>query len=189
MYGDVYVHGNVTKSGGSFKIDHPLDPANKYLYHSFVESPDMKNIYDGVVTLDAGGQATVTLPQWFEALNKDFRYQLTAIGSPGPNLYIASKISGNSFVIAGGTAGMEISWQVTGTRQDSWANAHRIPIEEEKSAAEKGHYEHPELFGQPESQSILHKSSTPRSRPMTIEQAKLQKELKDRPERNTDLQK
>jgi hypothetical protein len=43
--GDVDVDGNLSKAGGSFKIDHPLDPANKYLYHSFVESPDMMNVY------------------------------------------------------------------------------------------------------------------------------------------------
>ena len=47
--GNVDVNGTLTKDAGSFKIDHPLDPANKYLSHSFVESPDMKNIYDGVV--------------------------------------------------------------------------------------------------------------------------------------------
>src|SRR5262249_4097207 len=82
--GRVNVAGNLSKSGGSFKIDHPLDPANKYLYHSFVESPDMKNIYDGVVTLDDKGGATITLPDWFEALNKDFRYQLTCIGGYAP---------------------------------------------------------------------------------------------------------
>jgi hypothetical protein len=47
--GDLYASGMITKSSGSFKIDHPLDPANKYLSHSFVESPDMMNIYNGVV--------------------------------------------------------------------------------------------------------------------------------------------
>ena len=41
----------------------------------------MKNIYDGVVTLDVYGEAEVQLPAWFEALNTDFRYQLTAIGA------------------------------------------------------------------------------------------------------------
>ena len=50
--GNVDVIGTLSKGGGSFKIDHPLDPANKYLYHSFVESPDMKNMYDGNVTTD-----------------------------------------------------------------------------------------------------------------------------------------
>jgi hypothetical protein len=75
IFGNLNVYGTLAKSAGSFKIDHPLDPANQYLYHSFVESPDMKNIYDGVVTTDANGTATVVLPDYFEALNKDFRYR------------------------------------------------------------------------------------------------------------------
>jgi hypothetical protein len=150
------VHGTLSKSGGSFKIDHPLDPAGKYLSHSFVESPDMKNIYDGVVTLDARGEATIQLPDWCEALNRNFRYQLTAIGAPGPNLYVAQEVKGNTFRIGGGTANMKVSWQLTGIRQDAWANAHRIPVEESKPAAERGYYLHPELFGQTEDRSVQH---------------------------------
>jgi hypothetical protein len=92
LIGKVKITGNLEKAGGSFKIDHPLDPANKYLCHSFVESPDMKNVYDGVVVLDEKGEAEIELPDWFGILNKDFRYQLTAIGAPGPNLYIAEEI-------------------------------------------------------------------------------------------------
>lgn len=152
--GNVSISGNLAKSSGSFKIDHPLDPANKYLYHSFVESPDMKNIYDGVVTLDDKGAALVTMPEWFDALNQDFRYQLTSIGAPGPNLYIAEEISGNSFKIAGGTPGQKVSWQVTGIRHDAYANAHRIPVEQNKPAEERGTYIHPELFGKPASQGL-----------------------------------
>jgi len=78
--GKVSVTGNLYKGGGSFKIDHPLDPTNKNLYHSFVESPDMMNIYNGNVVTDITGNASVDLPEWFEALNRDFRYQLTVIG-------------------------------------------------------------------------------------------------------------
>lgn len=55
--GDVTVTGNLAKGGGLFVIDHPLDPKNKYLYHSFVESPDMMNIYNGNVELDGKGEA------------------------------------------------------------------------------------------------------------------------------------
>ncbi len=152
--GDLNVVGNVTKSGGSFKIDHPLDPANKFLYHSFVESPDMKNVYDGVVTLDAKGEATVTLPDWFETLNRDFRYQLTAIGQAAPDLHVKAEVKGNAFSIAGGAAGKRISWLLTGIRQDAWANAHRIPVEEEKPATERGLYLHPTELGKPAAKGI-----------------------------------
>jgi hypothetical protein len=139
------VVGSLSKGGGSFKIDHPLDPAGKYLFHSFVESPDMMNVYNGTVTLDGKGVATVELPEWFEALNRDYRYQLTAIGSPAPELHIARKVEDGEFSIAGGKAGQEVSWQVTGIRQDAWANANRIPVEVEKPEEDQGRYLHPEL--------------------------------------------
>ena len=143
--GDVEVSGNLAKSGGSFKIDHPTDPANKYLYHSFVESPDMKNIYDGNIITDGGGHATVTLPDWFEALNSDFRYQLTVIGQFA-HAIVASEVHNNTFAIRTDKPNVKVSWQVTGIRQDAWANAHRIPVEVEKDKADQGHYLHPELF-------------------------------------------
>ncbi len=152
--GDVGINGSLVKSAGSFKIDHPLDPATRYLYHSFVESPDMMNVYNGNVTLDSTGEAWVELPEWFEALNRDFRYQLTPIGAPAPYLYIAEKIAGNRFKIAGGQSGSEVSWQVTGIRQDPYANAHRVPIERDKPEAEQGFYLHPELYREPETRSL-----------------------------------
>lgn len=151
--GDVFVSGNLSKGGGSFQIDHPLDPANKYLYHSFVESPDMKNIYDGVATLDVNGEAAIQMPVWFGVLNRDFRYQLTCIGGFAP-VYIAEELANNQFKIGGGRSGMKVSWQVTGIRQDKWANAHRIPVEKEKDARERGYYLHPELYGAPKERRI-----------------------------------
>jgi hypothetical protein len=152
--GNVHVLNTLTKAGGSFMIDHPLDPANKYLYHSFVESPDMMNIYNGNTLLDANGEAVITLPDWFGALNRDFRYQLTALGTPGPNLYVTEEIVNNRFRIGGGAPGGKVSWQVTGIRHDAYANAHRIPVELDKPGAEKGTYLHPELFGAPPEKGI-----------------------------------
>ncbi len=143
--GSLIVTGTVSKGGGSFKIDHPLDPENKTLSHSFVESPDMMNIYNGNAVLDRRGEAVITLPAYFESLNRDFRYHLTCIGGFAP-VYIAQEIKGNRFKIAGGKPGMKISWQVTGVRQDAYANAHRIPVEEEKPASERGSYLHPDAF-------------------------------------------
>jgi hypothetical protein len=128
----------ISKGAGSFKIDHPLDPLHKYLQHSFVESPDMKNVYDGIAVLDKRGESWVILPDWFQALNSDFRYQLTSIGVPGRGLYIAQEVTGNKFKIAGGMPGARVSWQVTGIRQDEFAKSHRIKVEEAKPAAEQG---------------------------------------------------
>ena len=145
--------GNLSKSGGSFKIDHPLDPANKYLSHSFVESPDMMNVYNGNLLLDASGEAVVQLPDYFEALNRDFRYLISPIGGFAP-VYIAEKISNKRFKIAGGDPGMEVSWQITGIRKDRWAEANRIKVEEDKSAEERGFYLNPELYGLSEQSSV-----------------------------------
>jgi trimeric autotransporter adhesin len=145
--GDVAVNGNLTKESGTFKIDDPIAPSQKYLSHSFVESPDMMNIYNGTATLDANGEAIVTMPEWFDALNQSFQYQLTAVGAPGPGLYVKEKVHDNRFRIAGGAAGLEVSWQVTGVRHDAWANAHRTPVEEEKPEIDQGRYLNPELFG------------------------------------------
>lgn len=139
--------GPMSKPTGSFKIDHPLDPENKYLYHSFVESPDMMNVYNGNVTLDAMGEAWVVLPDYFEALNRDFRYQLTPIGAPGPNLYIAQEVQGNRFKIAGGAPNASVSWQVTGIRHDPYAEANPIQVEVDKPEHERGTYLYPEAYG------------------------------------------
>ncbi len=170
--GDVHVYGNLTKQSGSFMIDHPHEPANKYLYHSFVESPDMMNIYNGVATLDARGSVWITLPEYFEALNQDFRYQLTSIGRPQPSLYVAREISGNRFRISGGKPGGKVSWQVTGIRHDAYADAHRIKVEVEKPPQEQGRYLHPELFGAPAEQAIgYHAPPVPTKRPAKAETA------------------
>jgi hypothetical protein len=143
--GDLNVTGDLTKGGGSFKIDHPLDPKNKYLYHSFVESDEMMNVYSGNVDLDADGRAVVKLPDWFEAVNQDFRYQLTCIGGYAP-VYIEKEIEDGSFVVAGGSPDLRVSWQVTAVRHDPFANMRRIEVEVEKPAGEKGTYLHPEAY-------------------------------------------
>src|SRR5205085_12400073 len=101
--------GSLSVSGTkNFKIDHPLDPENKYLYHAAIESSEVLNIYSGNVTTDENGDATVFLPEWFEALNRDFRYQLTVIGSFNQAM-VASKIKDNTFTIKTNGAKVEVS--------------------------------------------------------------------------------
>jgi hypothetical protein len=151
--GNVEVTGTLSKGGGSFKIDHPLDPSNKYLSHSFVESPDMMNIYNGNVTTDVNGTATIILPEWFEALNKDFRYQLTVVGQQA-QAWVESKIQNNHFTLRTDKPDVEVSWQVTGIRKDAFAEKNRIPVEELKSEKDRGKYLHPELYGQPKEMGI-----------------------------------
>jgi len=144
--GNLNVLGNISKEGGSFKIDDPIAPSEKYLSHSFVESPDMMNIYNGNVVTDANGFAAVEMPAWFEALNGDFRYQLTTVGQFAQAM-IATEINDGKFTIQTDKPNVKVSWMVTGIRHDAWANAHRIPTEEEKPADKKGQYMHPELYG------------------------------------------
>jgi hypothetical protein len=151
--GNLNVTGKLTKGSGSFKIDHPLDPANKYLSHSFVESPDMMDVYNGNIVTGKNGLATVVLPDYFDALNRDFRYQLTVIGKFAQAI-VAKKVANNRFVIRTSKPGVEVSWQITGIRQDAYANANRIPVEEVKPPAEQGYYLHPEAFGQPATKSV-----------------------------------
>lgn len=152
----VFAFGRSGASGTkSFRIDHPLDPANKYLLHYSSESPEVTNFYSGTVTLDASGGATVTLPEYFGLINKDPRYSLTAIGSPMPMLHVAEEIGtsegegaiGRTFVVAGGTPGGKVSWRVEAVRSDAWVRAYGAPVEVEKTGADRGAYQNPELIG------------------------------------------
>jgi hypothetical protein len=56
--------------------------------------------------------------------------------------------------IAGDTSGMKVSWRVTGIRNDPWANAYRVQIEEDKPDKEQGRYIYPDLYGQPADKGI-----------------------------------
>lgn len=156
--GNLYVNGSVSKGSGTFVIDHPLDPKNKLLFHSFVESPDMKNLYDGVATLDKNGETTITLPGYFVALNKEYRYLATALGEPMPGLYLSEGVHQRffnrfgpiQFSIRGGSPGGRVSWQVTGTRQDPLAATYPIVVEVDKDSTDlvgKGQYLHPDAYG------------------------------------------
>ncbi len=156
FYGDVHVTTTLSAGLKLFKIDHPLDPENMYLQHSCVESDEMTNVYNGNVTLDGMGEAWVEMPEWFEALNQDFRYQLTAIGAPGPNLHIAEEIRGNRFLVAGGVPGMKVSWLVSGVRHDPFAVATGMVVEKHKRADEVGKYMHPEAYGMPRTAGVAY---------------------------------
>jgi len=140
--------GSVSASIKSFRIDHPLDPAGKVLTHSCVESNERKLVYDGVVTTDARGEATVELPGYFEALNGDVRYQLTPLADA--RAWVKRKVAGNRFTIATSEPSTEVCWQVSGVRQDAYSKAHPLVVESVKTGREKGRYLNPVEHGQPE---------------------------------------
>jgi hypothetical protein len=152
--GSVSVLGNFGVTGlKAFHIDHPLDPANKYLNHFAIESNEGLDTYSGNVTTDARGTAIVELPDYFEALNTNYRYQLTVIGQFAQAI-ILQEIQNNRFVIRTDKPSVKVSWQVTGVRSDAYVKAHPMPVEEDKPEQERGYYLAPELFGQPEERSI-----------------------------------
>jgi hypothetical protein len=136
----------------SFRIDHPLDPAGAVLMHSCVESNERKLVNDGVVTTDARGEATVELPGYFSALNRDLRYQLTPFADT--RAWVKREVAGNRFTIATSEPGTKVSWLVTGVRQDAYAAAHPLVVEAAKTGREKGRYLNPVEHGQPESAGV-----------------------------------
>ena len=164
----VFSFGRTGASGTkSFRIDHPSDPANKYLYHYSAESDEVINFYSGKASLDEQGEAVITLPAYFAAINKDPRYTLTAVGAAMPMLHIAEEIDEDalasaaaagpgepvvacSFRIAGGAPGGKVSWRIDAVRNDRWVQRHGAPVETDKPRSERGAYQHPELYSLPE---------------------------------------
>jgi hypothetical protein len=76
----------------------------------------MMTIYTGNVITDAKGEATVQLPEWFVALNTDFRYQLTVIGEFRQAI-VGQKINHHKFTVRTSAPNVEVSWQVTAVCQ------------------------------------------------------------------------
>jgi hypothetical protein len=152
--GNLDCTGGIYGSSPDFKIDHPTDPANKYLVHASVESSEMINIYSGNVTTDELGLATVQLPTWFEAENGDFRYQLTVVDERFAQAVVSKRIAGHQFTIHTNASKIQVSWQITAVRQDGYAKAHPLIVEQDKPSTERGLYRHPEYFGQPKEKGI-----------------------------------
>nr|MBP8668673.1 hypothetical protein [Bacteroidia bacterium] len=156
----IFANGDLAASGTkTFVIDHPLDPSGKFLKHFSMESNEVLNYYRGNVVLDANGEATIQLPSYFNSINNtNYNYNLTPIGAPA-QLYVKSEVSGNNFVIAGGVAGMKVSWTLTAERNDPYLqqNPDSRLVELPKTGDAAGKYLVPSLFGQPESAGIYYK--------------------------------
>jgi len=154
----VFANGDFGASGvKTFKIDHPMNPSSQILKHFSMESNEVLNMYRGNVILDGNGEATVTLPNYFDAVNINFSYNLTAIGSKA-DLYIKSEINNKQFEIAGGKPGQKVSWVVYAERNDPYLQQHPDAklVEVNKKGDEVGKYLMPELYGQPQSSGMFY---------------------------------
>ncbi len=146
--GQVVVSGDFTALGvKAFTMDHPLDPVNKTLMHAAIESNEVLNAYSGNVVTDASGKATVKLPDYFEAINKDFRYQLTVIGSFAQAI-INKEVSNNQFEIATNQPNVKVSWEVKGVRNDAHMQKTPFVAEKMKPVAQRGKYLDPAAHNQ-----------------------------------------
>ncbi|MGZ4117526.1 MAG: hypothetical protein ACXVPY_08595, partial [Bacteroidia bacterium] len=152
----VFANGDLGASGlKAFMIDHPLDPANKFLKHFSIESNEVLNVYRGNIVLDGNGEATVELPDYFNAINANFSYNLTAIGSQS-NVFVKTEITDRTFEIAGGKPGQKVSWTVYADRNDKYVQENPdAKINEVDKADERGKYLIPALYGQPKEAGIF----------------------------------
>jgi hypothetical protein len=119
----VAVNGALSKSSGSFKIDHPLKPDTHHLVHSFVEGPQADNLYRGVIELN-NGKATIDLDEWFGmtpgtflALNRDIQ---AFVNNADTWDLVRAKVMGSQLIIdcQNPDSNAEVSWLVIGERQD-----------------------------------------------------------------------
>lgn len=151
----------ITASAGvkAFLIDHPLDPANKYLRHSSIESDERMNLYRGLVVTDNRGYATVTLPTWSDALNKDYLYQLTVIDDADSDSFTLAKVvqqvRNGMFKIRTSAPNTKVSWQISGVRHDPTSEYMPLEVEENKQGSARGKYLVPQAYGKDASFAIV----------------------------------
>jgi hypothetical protein len=156
----VYAVGRFTATGTkSFQTDYPLDPENAVLNHFCTEGPEPYNAYSGNVVTDAQGYAVVQLPEYFESINRDYRYQLTVIDGSDDFVLakVARKIENNRFVIRTSKPGVEVSWRVEAVRHDPWIRQYGFKTIIPKEGSLRGKYLNPELYGAPPEMGIFHR--------------------------------
>ncbi len=168
----VYAFGTLAATGTkSFQMDHPLDPENYYLNHFCTEGPEPMNAYSGNVVTDANGYATIALPDYFDSINRDFRYQLTVVDDGERDDFVlvkvVRKIRNNQFTIRTSAPHVEVSWRVEAIRNDRWVQKYGYRTVQEKEDEIKGKYLNPELYGMPKEYGIHYRPDV--ERPASLE--------------------
>ena len=153
----VYSEDELGANGAKmFVIDHPLDPEHKMLRHFSMESNEVLNVYQGTDLINRRGVAVIMLPDYFEAINVNYSYQLTPIGTSSQP-WISSEVRNNKFVISG-QAGTKVSWMVIANRNDAYAqtNPDRLVDEVDKRPRDIGKYLNPRSHNQPDHLGIFY---------------------------------
>jgi len=136
--------GALSKGSGSFKIDHPLESKKDthHLYHSFIEGPQVDNLYRGTVTLN-NGIATINLDAvsnmtegTFVALNREVQCYTTNETDWDA---VKGNVEGNILTIScqNTSSSATVSWLVIGERQDKNIYSSTITDENGKLIVEK----------------------------------------------------
>jgi hypothetical protein len=159
--GDVNVTGDIHKSNCYFLIDHPLDPENKLLRHTCVESPEGLLIYRGEATLDTDGETVVELPSYFEVLTDEAEASVHLTPHGKPFLAGFEWEPGHTAFTVYGSPERTVSWMVLAGRDDPVARQHQRPVEEEKgsvgSLCNRGELLYPAAYGYPKTTGMAHK--------------------------------
>lgn len=156
----VYAVGDSGASGvKAFRIDDPRDPENYYLMHFSSESPTPQNFYSGNVTTDEKGYAWVDLPDYFEEINANLKYQLTVVDDGDRTDFVQVKVSqkarGNRFQIRTSAPGVEVSWRIEADRNDPYVRANPTKDRVMKEGLERGTVLHPDLYGMPKGKAMV----------------------------------
>ena len=136
--------GYLSKSSGSFRIDHPLESKSDthHLIHSFIEGPQADLIYRGKVTLVSGG-ATINIDTHSNMTEGTFVVLCRDIQSFTTNetgwTAVRSSVSGNILTIEAQDSSCTdtISWMVVGERQDPTIYSSSMTDDEGKVIVEK----------------------------------------------------
>ena len=155
--GDVFVSGDLDMTTAAVAVDHPDDPGGQWYRRALVGAFEEVTVISGNARTGAGGRVAVRVSDLFARMHKDFRYQLTPLGETS-KLFVSRQLTGGRFTIQADRAGLDVSWQITGVRNDPAAK--RFAVTSRKTGGQRGRYVAPELYGQPPSRSL----SGPRAR-------------------------
>lgn len=143
--GNVNVTGSLTTPAAFLQVDHPESPADRWYQQALVGAFERVTVLSGNAVSGANGRVVVRVPEIFGRTHTDVRYQVTPIGRAAQP-FIAKELADGRFTIDAGAAGVRLSWQLTGVRDDAAARRGAFQVEADKRPHEQGRYADPALY-------------------------------------------